>query len=134
MDHGMFGFVSGPRPLALAQSVAPPENSALMEIAGPWNRLPRPITVLSLFGLGRRSPSVRVTLQANQSCMGRLVFRFLPQAATPFRIRGQNIKEAWSSQCLNSAVPGCSARSQTVLFANTANQLPSRVDKAGLTH
>ena len=55
MGHGMFGFVSGPRPLALAQSLAPPENSALMEIAGPWNRLPRPISVLSLFGLGRCS-------------------------------------------------------------------------------
>jgi hypothetical protein len=62
--------------------------------------------------------------------VGPSVLMFLPQAMAPFRIRVQNIKEAWSpvsSECL----PCRKSRSQTVLFDSTANQLFTLGNKAG---
>lgn len=53
---------------------------------------------------------------------------WVPEAYTPFRIRGPNIKEAWRPV----RFPCLSARSQSVLFVNTANQLRFRAIKSHL--
>ena len=65
---GMFGlgFVSAPLPPCIGATTCPlrgPLSSALLEIAGPIeprSRSSRPVSALSLLGLGRRSPRVTI--------------------------------------------------------------------------